>query len=66
MRGLDLAANRDWIVFVGDRPNDAPMSGYFPHSRAVANITVFAGGQVAAQVANAQVNCSVLRMPLVG
>ena len=39
---IDLDAEKDRFVFVGDSPNDAPMFGYFPHSIGVANIRAFA------------------------
>ena len=41
--GVDLDAEKDRFVFVGDSPNDAPMFGYFPHSVGVANIRDFDG-----------------------
>lgn len=41
--GLDLAAERERCLFVGDSPNDAPMFAYLPHAVGVANITDFAG-----------------------
>jgi HAD superfamily hydrolase (TIGR01484 family) len=41
--GVDLDAERERYVFVGDSPNDAPMFEYFPHSVGVANITDFEG-----------------------
>ena len=40
---VDLDADKDRFVFVGDSPNDAPMFGYFPHSVGVANIRDFDG-----------------------
>jgi len=40
--GIDLDADRDRYVFVGDSPNDAPMFAYFPHSVGVANVRRFA------------------------
>ncbi len=39
--GVDLDADRESFVFVGDSPNDAPMFGYFPHSVGVANVAEF-------------------------
>ncbi len=41
--GIDLDAEREAFVFVGDSPNDAPMFGFFPHSVGVANLRDFAG-----------------------
>jgi HAD superfamily hydrolase (TIGR01484 family) len=41
--GVELDAERNAFVFVGDSPNDAPMFGYFPRSVGVANIARFAG-----------------------
>ena len=38
---VDLDADKEHCVFVGDSPNDAPMFGYFPHSVGVANIRDF-------------------------
>ncbi len=40
--GVDLDAERERYVFVGDSPNDAPMFAFFPHAVAVANIREFA------------------------
>jgi HAD superfamily hydrolase (TIGR01484 family) len=40
--GVDLDADRDRYVFVGDSPNDTPMFGYFPLSIGVANVRRFA------------------------
>jgi hypothetical protein len=40
--GVDLDAERDRYVFVGDSPNDAPLFAYFPHSVGVANVRRFA------------------------
>jgi len=40
---IEIAADRNQIVYVGDSPNDAPMFGYFPHSVGVANIKNFLG-----------------------
>jgi hydroxymethylpyrimidine pyrophosphatase-like HAD family hydrolase len=41
--GIDLDADKERFVFVGDSPNDAPMFRYFPHSVGVANIREFQG-----------------------
>jgi HAD superfamily hydrolase (TIGR01484 family) len=41
--GLDLDAERDRIVFVGDSPNDAPMFRFFPNACGVANVQQFRG-----------------------
>lgn len=41
--GLELDAERDAWVFVGDSPNDVPMFAYFPHAIGVANIRDFDG-----------------------
>ena len=38
---IDLDAERDRFVFVGDSPNDAPMFAYFPQSVGVANVRAF-------------------------
>lgn len=46
--GLDLDADRERIVFIGDSPNDAPMFGFFPHSVGVANVMDFAADLEAA------------------
>jgi HAD superfamily hydrolase (TIGR01484 family) len=35
---IDLDAERDRFVFVGDSPNDAPMFAYFPNAAGVANV----------------------------
>ncbi|HEX4858443.1 MAG TPA: HAD-IIB family hydrolase, partial [Usitatibacteraceae bacterium] len=35
---IDLDADRDEFLFIGDSPNDAPMFGYFPLSVGVANV----------------------------
>jgi len=40
--GVDLDAEKDRYVFVGDSPNDAPMFGYFPNAVGVANVREFA------------------------
>jgi HAD superfamily hydrolase (TIGR01484 family) len=39
--GVDLDAQRDGFVFVGDSPNDAPMFAFFGNSVGVANIRPF-------------------------
>jgi HAD superfamily hydrolase (TIGR01484 family) len=39
--GIDAAADRESVVFVGDSPNDAPMFGHFPHAVGVANVLAF-------------------------
>jgi HAD superfamily hydrolase (TIGR01484 family) len=39
--GIDLDAEKDKFVFIGDSPNDAPMFAYFPHSVGVANVRDF-------------------------
>ena len=38
---LDMDAERNRIVFVGDSPNDAPMFGFFPNAVGVANVLRF-------------------------
>jgi len=38
---VDLDADRERFVFVGDSPNDAPLFAYFPHSVGVANVRDF-------------------------
>ena len=38
---LDVQADAERIVFVGDSPNDAPMFGFFPNSVGVANVMAF-------------------------
>ena len=40
--GLDLQAERERCVFVGDSPNDAPMFAYLPNAVGVANVRRFA------------------------
>ena len=40
--GIDVDAERERFVFVGDSPNDAPMFAHFPHSIGVANVRDFA------------------------
>ncbi len=40
--GIDLDAERERFVFVGDSPNDAPMFAYFPNAVGVANVRGFA------------------------
>jgi hydroxymethylpyrimidine pyrophosphatase-like HAD family hydrolase len=39
--GLDLDAERERCVFVGDSPNDAPMFAFFPNAVGVANVVDF-------------------------
>jgi hypothetical protein len=39
--GLELEAERERCVFVGDSPNDAPLFAYLPHSVGVANVARF-------------------------
>jgi len=39
---VNLDAERDRYLFVGDSPNDAPLFGYFPLSVGVANVCRFA------------------------
>jgi HAD superfamily hydrolase (TIGR01484 family) len=41
--GIDVDAERDHFIFVGDSPNDAPMFEHFPYSVGVANVRAFAG-----------------------
>jgi HAD superfamily hydrolase (TIGR01484 family) len=36
--GVDLEAEKERYVFVGDSPNDEPMFAYFPHAVGVANV----------------------------
>ena len=38
---MDMDANREVMVFVGDSPNDAPMFDFFPQSVGVANVLDF-------------------------
>ena len=38
---IDLDAERERFVFIGDSPNDAPMFAFFPYSVGVANIRAF-------------------------
>ncbi len=40
--GIDLDAERERFVFVGDSPNDAPMFAFFPNAVGVANVREFA------------------------
>jgi HAD superfamily hydrolase (TIGR01484 family) len=44
--GIDVDAERDHFIFVGDSPNDAPMFEHFPYSVGVANVRAF-GGRIA-------------------
>jgi len=39
---IDLDAEKDKFVFIGDSPNDSPMFAYFPHAVGVANVGNFA------------------------
>jgi HAD superfamily hydrolase (TIGR01484 family) len=39
--GIDLDADKDEFVFIGDSPNDAPMFGFFPNAVGVANLRSF-------------------------
>ncbi len=41
--GVDLDAQREQYLFVGDSPNDAPMFAYFSNSVGVANVADFGG-----------------------
>lgn len=41
--GIDGAAQREQVIFVGDSPNDAPMFGFFPNAVGVANVHNFEG-----------------------
>ncbi|HEX4524035.1 MAG TPA: HAD-IIB family hydrolase [Casimicrobiaceae bacterium] len=41
--GIDMDAERDHFIFVGDSPNDAPMFKHFPYSVGVANVRAFTG-----------------------
>jgi HAD superfamily hydrolase (TIGR01484 family) len=41
--GLDIDAEKDKVVFVGDSPNDAPMFRFFPNACGVANVLQFRG-----------------------
>ncbi|MDA1088709.1 MAG: HAD-IIB family hydrolase [Proteobacteria bacterium] len=36
--GIDMEADKETLVFVGDSPNDVPMFDFFPHAVGVANI----------------------------
>jgi HAD superfamily hydrolase (TIGR01484 family) len=40
--GIDVEAQRDTLVFVGDSPNDEPMFAFFPNAVGVANLRRFA------------------------
>jgi HAD superfamily hydrolase (TIGR01484 family) len=40
---VDLDAEQEHFVFIGDSPNDAPMFAYFAHSVGVANVRDFDG-----------------------
>jgi hydroxymethylpyrimidine pyrophosphatase-like HAD family hydrolase len=39
---IDLDAERDAVVFVGDSPNDQPMFAFFPNAVGVANVAAMA------------------------
>lgn len=39
--GIDLGAERERFVYVGDAPNDAPMFAFFPNAVGVANLRRF-------------------------
>lgn len=41
--GVNIDADRERVVFVGDSPNDAPMFGFFPNACGVANVLRFRG-----------------------
>ena len=45
--GIDLDAEKQHFVFIGDSPNDAPMFAYFPHAVGVSNVRDFAGRMAA-------------------
>lgn len=38
---VDVDAEKDSFVFIGDSPNDAPMFGFFPHAVGTANVRRF-------------------------
>jgi HAD superfamily hydrolase (TIGR01484 family) len=40
---LDVDQKNEWVLFIGDSPNDCPMFDFFCHSVGVANIHVFEG-----------------------
>lgn len=40
--GIELAAERERCLFVGDSPNDAPLFAYLPNAVGVANVMAFA------------------------
>jgi hypothetical protein len=42
LHDVDLDADREMYIFVGDSPNDAPMFGFFPNAVGVANVRDFA------------------------
>jgi len=44
--GLDLDADKESVVFVGDSPNDSPMFEFFPYSCGVANVRDFSEGEL--------------------
>ncbi len=39
--GLDLDAEKNSFLYIGDSPNDSPMFGFFPHCVGVANVREF-------------------------
>jgi HAD superfamily hydrolase (TIGR01484 family) len=41
--GIDVNHQNDWILYIGDSPNDCPMFDFFHHSVGVANILAFKG-----------------------
>ncbi len=41
--GVDIEAEKERFVFIGDSPNDVPMFGFFPHSVGNANVRNFEG-----------------------
>jgi len=43
MFAIDMDAEKERIVFVGDSPNDAPMFGFFPNAVGVANVLRYRG-----------------------
>jgi HAD superfamily hydrolase (TIGR01484 family) len=54
--GLELDAERERCIFVGDSPNDARMFAYLPHAVGVANVAKFAlpPGQAPAYVTRSE------------
>ncbi|MBT3360156.1 MAG: HAD-IIB family hydrolase [Rhodospirillales bacterium] len=41
--GIDIDAEKERFVYIGDSPNDVPMFGFFPHSVGNANVRRFEG-----------------------